>query len=131
MTVDQLNISPEQLLRAVQRLPGEELDLFVDQVIALRASRFTSHLSASEAELLLTINSDLPIETNQRYAELIDKRRAASLSSEEHAELLRLTDEVELRNAERVAALADLARLRQTTLTALMHSLGIQPAAYA
>lgn len=130
MAVDQLHTSPEQLLRAVEGLPGEELDAFVEQVLALRARRVATHLSSDEATLLLTINRPIPADIQQRYDELIGKRRAETLTTEEQAQLLQLTDHIELLNAERVFALADLARLRQTTLTALMKSLDIQPPAY-
>lgn len=131
MTVDQQHASPEQLLRAVESLRGEELDVFVEQVIALRARRVASHLPPDEAALLLAINRSVPVTTQQRYGELISKRQAETLTPEEHTELLQLTDQAELLNAERVSALADLARLRQTTLTELMKSLDIQPPAYA
>lgn len=131
MAVDRLDASPEQLLRAVEHLPGDELDAFVAQVLALRARRVASHLTPQEANLLLTINRAIPVEIQQRYDELIAKRRAVSLTPEEHAELLKLTDQVELLNVQRVSALADLAQLRRTTLAALMHSLDIQPPAYA
>ena len=46
----------------------------------------------------------------------------------EHEELLRLTNQVEGLEADRLAHLAELARLRRTSLTALMEELGIQPA---
>lgn len=131
MAVDQLHASPEQLLRAVEGLPGEELDAFVEQVLALRARRVAPHLSLDEAELLLAINRPIPAAVQHRYDELIGNRRAETLTSGEHAELLHLTDHVERLNAERVAALADLARLRQMTLTALMQRLDIRPPAYA
>jgi len=79
-----------------------------------------------ESELLARINEGLPTRMADRYQELIGKRRAASLTSEEYAELLSLTDEVEGLDAERIKYLAELARLRKTSLTNLMAELGIQ-----
>ena len=49
----------------------------------------------------------------------------------EYGELLQLTDQVEKLEAERVVALADLARLRQVSLSELLAQLGIQASPYA
>lgn len=55
-----------------------------------------------------------------------DKLSAGTLDAAEHAELLRITDEIELLQAERVRALVELARLRGKKLGALMKDLGIE-----
>jgi hypothetical protein len=86
-------------------------------------------LSQEETALLLKINRGLPAEVHQRYRELIDKRREERLTQNEHEELLRLTDEVEKRQAERLEALVELARLRDVPLRELMQTLGIKPPA--
>ena len=52
------------------------------------------------------------------------------LTSEEHQELLQLIDQIENANVERIKYLAELARIRGTTLTALMEDLEIHPPAY-
>jgi hypothetical protein len=122
-----IQIESEQLLKAVEQLSPHELDAFVAQVLAVRAQREAPTLSAAESTLLLTINSAIPEPLQQRYDELIVQRQAEQLTSTEHAELLQLTIEIEQREADRVAALADLARLRGVPLTQLMQTLGIQP----
>jgi hypothetical protein len=71
------------------------------------------------------LNRGLPDELQARYRELIARRREQTLTPEEHSELLRLTDQVEQLEADRLAALSHLAQLRQTTLPALMSSLGL------
>jgi hypothetical protein len=63
----------------------------------------------------------------QRYDDLIAKRQAETLTPDEHAELLRLSDQTERVHAERIAALAALAQIRQTTLPDLMRDVGIAP----
>jgi hypothetical protein len=108
-----------------------ELEQFTSQVIALQAQRKARALPHSEAELLLKINQGLPIELRERYNELIEKRRAESLTSEEHGELLRLTREVEKIEAQRAKHLAQLAKIRKTTLPDLMKTLGLQTPDYA
>ena len=122
-------VSAEELLRAVEQLEAVELDQFVDRVIALRARRRTRSLNGAEAELLRQINEGLPAGIRARYAELIGRRDAGSLTPEEHAELLRLTDQAELAEANRARALVDLARLRGQPLAALMGDLGIPTSA--
>jgi predicted ATPase len=92
---------------------------------------YEAELHRLRGELLLQqINQGLPQETWQRYHELIDKRRAESLTPDEHATLIALSDQIEELNARRVGYLVELARLRQTPLEALMQQLGIQTLPY-
>ncbi|MEK6284506.1 MAG: hypothetical protein AABO57_02055 [Acidobacteriota bacterium] len=72
------------------------------------------------------INEALPAELMARLCELEAKRDNSSLSEAEAEELLTLSDRAEQLHAERLEALADLAKLRGTTLTALMDQLGIR-----
>src|SRR5206468_10303791 len=64
--------------------------------------RLPPHLPQEETELLQQINQGLPAETWARYQALKQTRDARTLTSDEHAELLTLTDEVELWNARRL-----------------------------
>lgn len=120
-------VAAEDLLKAVEQLDPSELERFVAQVIALRAQQRGASLPAAEADLLTRINQGLPTEIQRRYDELLTKRRAERLSPEEHAELLRLTDQVEEGEAERVQHLAQLAQLRGVTLARLIDQLGLHP----
>ncbi len=124
------NVTGRDLLKAAEQLDSDELRKFVEDVLALRAGRQAPRLSARETELLLKINEGLPEAMRTRLSELTTKRRAQILTPEEHAELLRLTGEVEGREAERAAALAELAQLRKTLLAELMKALGIQAPAH-
>ena len=120
------NLSLDQLVRAVEQLSKPDLDFFVPRVIALRAQRQTPTLSQTEADLLLKINEGLPTLMRQRYAELIARRQAETLTDAEYAELLELTQQVEAYQARRVACLAELAQLRKVPLATLADSLGIK-----
>jgi hypothetical protein len=60
-----------------------------------------------------------------RYENLIDKRDARALSSEEYAELLHLTTRAEQADVERLAVV-ELAQLRQVSLDQLLHDLGLE-----
>lgn len=88
-------------------------------------------LPRAESELLLKINEGVPSDIQKRYNELIAKRQAETLTPDEYEELLRLTQQVENLEVRRVENLAELARLRGMSLTALMENLGIRPPAYA
>jgi hypothetical protein len=124
------HISGRELLRAVEQLNPTEFQQFVTQVLTLRAERQAPRLPAADTELLLRINEGLPEEVRQRYEHLISKRQDQTLTPNEHAELLHLTDEVEQREAGRLAALAELAQLRKTSLAELAEALGIRAPAH-
>ena len=80
-------------------------------------------MDTREAELLAKINQGLPKDLTSRYHELIQKRRSGIIDAEEYAELLRLTDEVEILNAQRIEEIAELAQLRGTSLANMVEQL--------
>jgi len=121
-------LSYNELLKAVEQLSLPELEQFVPQIIALQARHKAPTLPKDEADLLLRINQGMPPDIQKRYDKLTAKRRAETLTPDEYSELLRLTDHIEKLEAKRVEYIAELARLRKTSLTALMKELGIQPA---
>jgi len=124
-------ISSEHLLKAVGQLSSFDLDEFVERVLVLRTQRKAPHLPQAETDLLMAINRSLPANTQRRYDELIGKRRAEALTPEEYDELLRLTDEVEAHDTQRVENLVRLAQLRQVSLDQLMEDLGLRPPDHA
>ena len=133
MTIVQVGVqvSTDELLKAVVQLSPPELEQFVFRVRALEAQRKAPSLPRAEAELLLRINQGVPPAVQRRYDQLIAKRRAESLMPDEHEELLQLTDQIENVEARRMEHLAELARLRQTSLPALLKTLGIRTPEYA
>ena len=131
MTTIPIEVSTEQLLRAVERLPAQDLEAFVAQVIALRAQRNAPHLTQEETALLRRINAPLAPDLQRRFDDLVAKRQAETIAPDELDELIQLTEQVERNDAQRLAALNDLARLRQMTTPALMDLLGIRAPAYA
>lgn len=88
------------------------------------------HLSRVEANLLQRINSSLSQIEWQQYHALIAKRRAETLTTREQQELIALSDQIEDANVRRIEAVAELARLRQTSVRALMNELGLKPVAH-
>ena len=120
-------LSFDDLLNAAEQLSLDQLERFKSQVLALTAQRKAPNLPKDEADLLLRINQGVSADMQKRYGELIAARKAETLTQYEHADLLRLTDQIEKHDAKRMEDMAELARLRKTSLTALMQELDIQP----
>jgi hypothetical protein len=120
-------VSPDELLQAVDQLDTADLEQFVSRVLALRARRAAPSAPPEEAALLLEINRGLPGEVRDRLRLLNEKSENEALTTDEHAELLGLVAQVEALEVERIENLSRLARLRGVSLTALMDELGIQP----
>lgn len=118
-------LSFDKLLEAASQLSLPDLERFSEQVLTLQARRKAPSLSKTEADLLLKINQGLPVEVRRRYATLMEKRQAETLSEDEYQELLNLTDQVEMKQAERIEALGQLAQLRGEPVQKMMKSLEI------
>jgi hypothetical protein len=120
-------VSPDELLQAVDQLSIADLERFVSRVLALRARRVAPSLPPEEAALLVQINRGLPTELRDRLRLLNEKCEDEALTPDEHAELLGLVANVEGLEVERIERLSRLARLRGVPLTTLMDDLGLQP----
>ena len=123
-----IEMSGPELLKAVQKLGPEEFDAFLEKALLLRTQPRVEKLSAEESKLIKRINRGLPEAVLSRYARLSQKRKKRLLSDDEHAELLKLTHEVESRDADRAAALFELANLRRIPIRMLMKQMGIKAA---
>ena len=78
----------------------------------------------AKVNAVLNVKDDWGEDQRRRYEALREKLSEGALSDPEHAELLRMTEEIELLQAERVAALAELARRRGKRLIEVMQELG-------
>jgi hypothetical protein len=123
-----IEVSGPELLKAVQKLGPEELDAFLEEALLLRSQPRADKLSAEESRLIQRFNRGLPEATSSRYARLSQKRKKKALSDKEQGELLKLTHELESRDAERAAALLELANLRRVPIRLLMKQMGIKAA---
>ncbi len=122
----EVQLSSEELLKAVEQLNLSELEQFVSQVIVLQAQRKAIGLPEAEAKLLLNINQSIPANIQEEYEKLAAKRDNEILTDDEHQKLLQLTEEIEAIQTQRIENLAELARLRGVSLTTLMENLEIQ-----
>jgi len=126
----------EARLREEAARAGLDADTFIRNALEERVRQphthdTPPHLPREEAELLQRINEGLPPAVWQRYQELDAKRRAETLTPEEHASLIALSDQIEGANARRIEYLVELSRLRQVSLETVMDQLGIQAPKYA
>lgn len=126
----EVQLSSEELLKAVEQLSLPDLEKFVSKIIVLQAQRKAPNLPKAEAELLLKINQSVPLDIHNHYEELIIKRETETLTLDEQRELLHLSEQIEKLQVQRIENLAELARLREIALTTLMENLGIKMATY-
>lgn len=122
----------EARLREEAVKTGVDTNTLVERVLQERLQRkshprLPAHLSQEESALLQKINQGLPETMWQEYHDLIAKRRAETLTPEEHTRLIALSDTIEEAHAGRMVLMADLARRRQIPLKTLMAQLGIKP----
>lgn len=78
----------------------------------------------------MSITIDLPQEAWTRFHSLVEKRDDRMITDVELAELIELTDSIEVAHAQRMEALVELALLQNKPLEELMKELGIGPKAY-
>ncbi|MBD2164129.1 STAS/SEC14 domain-containing protein [Calothrix membranacea FACHB-236] len=126
----EIQLSLEQLLKAVEQLSQQDLENFVSQVIALQAQRRTQKPLESKGGLLTKINRPTPLAIKKYHGELVAKKDVATLTSYEYGELLGLTEQIEQLQAQYLDNLAELASPRGVSLSALIESLNIQTRIY-
>jgi hypothetical protein len=121
----------KNLLDVIKRMGPKEFDAFIEQALSARPRPRATTLSAVETKLIRRINRGLSPEFSERYAYLVGRRKKGNLRPEEHQELLQLTHEAEGQDADRAAALLELAKLRHVPVRTLMKQMGIQTPAVA
>jgi hypothetical protein len=125
-----IEISKEQLLNALLQLSRSELEEFVRELFSRKIREEIPCLSEREAKLLMAINQGLPDDVQRRMNKLIKKRRAETITEDELQELIRLTDQAEHLNVERLKHLIELSRIRNVPLDDLIRQLGLEPVSH-
>ena len=131
MTI-QLNVTSElerKLKKAASQV-GLKPDTYIVRLLQkdLQEAAAPARLSPEESKLLKKINASLSSIAWERYRLLLAKRDAEALDAQEQAELVALSDEIEAANVRRMKAVAELARLRETSVPSLIEALGLSPA---
>jgi hypothetical protein len=121
-----MKTATQEIFHAIEQLPSTELDDLFIQVLQLRAQRQLPTQVLTESELLRTINVTIPSALQDRFNELVAKRKSLIITEEELDELITITDLSEQLNAQRITALTQLAQLRNQSLPQIMKALGIQ-----
>lgn len=123
-------MSLDELIQAANQLNSSDLDRLLQEVVILRAHRKANVLPLEEAQLLQKINQGIAPELRAQYQTLRKKKEAETLTDAEYNTLIQLSNQIEQFGAQRLEALANLAQLRQVSLSELMETLGIQPVTY-
>ncbi len=122
MAVQNLEVTSENLLSAVVRMPEKEVEkLFKD----------AKRLKRREAELIEQIkNIDLSPENQRIYGKLLKKFRAEKITPEEHEKLIKFVNELEEISVKRLEWLYEIAKMRRQPLDEIMKELNIKPKNY-
>lgn len=117
-------------LRKQAKAVGRPAEQFVVEALVEKLSGQEAGLPATlapeESRLIEEINRGPAESTWRRYRALVQSRRDNTLTAEEQAELLTLTDEIELDHARRLESVARLARIRSVSVVSLMQQLGMR-----
>lgn len=121
----EIQLSSQELLKAVEQLNKSEFEEFVSKIIILHTQKKSAQLLKNEAEEFLHKNHNTDCDNHNYYNRLITKTEE-KMTDEEYRELLRLSEQIDKLQAHRFEYLADLAHLHGVSLTELMKSLGFQ-----
>lgn len=122
----QAKLTSEDLLNALAQLDTREAEHLMQRWQQMLAQRKAPFVPQREAELLQFLAREKRAGFAARFAELQAKRRAFTLTPDEHGELIALSDEAEAFDVERLKALSELAQLRQISVPRLMKQLGLK-----
>ena len=135
MAVRQATITVDaRLAEAYNQAPAaqrKEILQTIKQMLLGTTKTKAPRLSKKETELFLIINQGLPADQQKRIDELTEKMEFESITDAEQAELLRLTDAMEMAQVKRLKAVAELAKVRNVSLSEMMRQLGMEPGRYA
>jgi hypothetical protein len=121
-----------RLLEVVEQLSPSELNIVEKRLRTVKAQQKAAlALTSEEKRRLAEIVHEVPEESRNRYSALVELQREGTLRDEEHEELVRLSDWIELVEVKRLEYLAELARQRSVPLLTLMDLLGIKSPSYA
>lgn len=120
----------EQKLRATASAAGQNVDAYILRLLENNVQNQPSQEKSKTIALLQLINRGLLPEVWSRFHSLVQKREDHTITDTELAELIELTDSIDLAHAQRMEALVELAVLKNKPLEVLMDELGVGPVAY-
>lgn len=123
----------EKSIKEAAAKAGEQPTDFVIEAVQERLSKTATqkNLPKRESELLLAINQSLTHVQWQHYFELVEKREAETITKDELARLIEMSNSIEEANAKRLQYLIELAHIKDVSLEQLMTNLDLKPARHA
>jgi hypothetical protein len=115
------DLTIDQLITAVKRLPPTQLHVFTRR---LSAWQVKSRKEDEETGLIATAQARLPATVERRFRRLAGKSERGLLSAKELEEYRVLAQQAEQLNAQRVEALAKLARRWGKPVRVVMREIG-------
>ena len=120
----------DDIVNGVAQMATSEFEQFVEKIMALRISRRVPSLSKQETELIQKINEGVPDEVRLRFRFLRERMLDEVILPDEYEELMKLTEQIEISDSERMINLVELSQLRNVSLETVMEQLDIQTPAY-
>ena len=122
----EVNLELEQVIQGMNKLNNAELENVLSRISIILARKKAPSLPQQEAKLLGIINQGVDKAILRRHTELTKLMQDGELTENDHKELIQLIAPLELTDAERLQALAELASIRAVTVDELMQQLNIQ-----
>ena len=120
------DIALNDILKGMSKLDNDDLEQFMQKLGNMVAQRKAPHLTERETVLLSAINQTIPADLQSRYEKLAEKQNHDTISPPEHEELLNLIENLEMKHAERLGYLIDLAHFRGVALDELAKQLKLR-----
>jgi hypothetical protein len=127
MSVHNLQITTENLLGVIVKMPDSEFNKFIEKVNKLRQKSAKLNWTKSEIELIKKVNESI-LSANEQilFDKLVKKRRAEKITENELKTLIDLTEKSETLNVVRIKTLIKLAKLKNLSLDEIMDKLQIK-----
>lgn len=117
-----LEVPTENLLQAVVRMPAKEFERFF---------KSAKQIKDREARLIAKLDEfQLAPEKEKLYRRLLRKFRAERITPEENQVLIDLTTALERLGVERLKCIAEIAKIRHSSLDEVFKDLNIKPKNY-
>lgn len=118
----------ESQLREQAKRRGKALNQYITGLIQEKVNQpepNPASLSVDETRLFQIINKGFSDEFWSKFRSLDKKRQQIKLTETERAELIAMSEEMEIVHLDRLKALIELAAIRQTDIDTLMSQLGL------
>lgn len=130
----QIRLGLKDILEGISQLEISDIEVFLKEVSQILSQKKREANSQSKEEKLLNqLNNNYPVELSQRYNRLKIKAEKEKLTDQEHKELIALSDQFEVLDAQRLQFLLELSKLRNQPLPLLLKEFSshLPPSAHA